>query len=152
MVKDVDFRTVIDYGCGPGLLTESLAALVSPHTTVVGTDGRRETLQLNSVLRSDIRWLTLDQFWLEDFERPSLFVVDGVINFLTVDDARRLLSVEQGAFLLYFNSDPAAPAKPLAPSFDLDGLLEELGMEQKVLEIVRSTENGPQFTLSVLET
>lgn len=113
-------HTIVDYGCGPGVLTEEIARLY-PKAKVIGTDLRESpTLNLNRKLAPHIEWIPLAQF---DPIR-AVYVIDGVVNYMDEKTLRRI--VERAEATVCFYAYTEDPMKPQGVSFSMDDVCRDL--------------------------
>lgn len=86
---------VIDIGSGSGVLTKAIKDIVPKHVGVVGSEIRKETIAYNKELYPQITWIHMSELH-ESVQKASpqkvLFVVNGVINFMSEQELQALLA------------------------------------------------------------
>lgn len=139
-------RSIIDYGCGPGILTEYLTDLIGdPSVAVVGAEIRKETLSYNRLLRPDIEWCLIDRVLNSEIEHPRLIVLDGVINYMSRHELVRLLGVGDAFFFFYASEQDEG--KPLFTEFHLFETLHEAGFREGSVRSINRGDGGPNHVL-----
>lgn len=133
---------VVDYGCGPGILTEYLRQIVDGNVPVYGLDIRPETLSYNRKLGLNINWCNLaelDRILGEKDFRSVAMVVDGVVNFLNETELIRLLSFPKIIFAVFYFSNPL--------NVNLEVISSNLGYNSRFKEYPPTVDGGPTTTV-----
>lgn len=120
--------TIVDYGCGPGLLTEALAHRF-PECEVIGTDLRTQSLRLNARLAPQVRWAHIDE--LPETPKPILFVLDGVANYMSEGEMLALLG-DADSFLVCYFAREADPMIPTISGFSFQELARAAGRKAEL--------------------
>lgn len=134
---------VVDYGCGPGILTEYLRQIVDSNVPVYGLDTRPETLSYNRKLGlENINWCNLEELDIilgkEDF-RSVAIVADGVVNFLSETELIRLLSSPKIIFAVFYFSNPLR--------VNIEAISSNLGYNSSFKEYPPTVDGGPTTTV-----
>jgi SAM-dependent methyltransferase len=132
LLSKIVFRShpgsVIDYGCGPGILTEHVKKSVGESVAVVGAEIRDERLTYNRLVSPDIHWCQTEEVFSIEVTPPCVVVLDGVVNYMPRGELVRLLGI--GDFFLFYYASTDDRGRPLFADFDVFDVLHGAGFQE----------------------
>ncbi len=101
--------SVIDFGCGAGVLARACAKEF-PNLHVTGLDIREEVMEYNSLLYNDVVWDNVNNLdsYVQTFEKNTILICNGVINFMKQDELEMLLS-KKVEYIIWYYYTPVDP-------------------------------------------
>ena len=142
-LQRVNPASIIDYGCGPGILTEHLAEAAGDRSIkIVGAEIRAETMSNNRRLRPDIEWQMIGDVPTSNHPEPRLFVLDGVVNYMSVAEIEEVLALGE-AFVFFYAAEDDDPGDPIIAGFDLFEMLHRAGLRESSVVSIDRGEDGP---------
>lgn len=148
-VEDV---TIIDFGCGAGVMTRMIKERFAK-ARVVGLDIRKETMEYNTILYTDISWdlvTSLDVYKSKSPHHKTILICNGVINFMTFEELQSLLSKKIDYFVWFYYTSYQDPSMEYKRNEDVL-LVKHNDVDYNMPKILERHQYSFDFTLVPIE-
>ena len=121
-----DITTIIDFGCGAGVLTRMIAD-AHKDKKVIGLDMREDTMECNNILAPSIRWDLASKLgsYVQQYGKDNILLVcNGIITFMKQAEVEDLFAKQVKCITWFYYTpvtDPDTLLKSTEPVFSVVG-------------------------------